>query len=109
MKDYNYQVFDLTPEQKKIFNRLKKTYKDCIKAGIYMNNMYSSLQAYNSEYILEYGNNTTGFDESRTIAARDAHCPNTLTIPHEWCDDESEHRILLTKKGMDLLNKYDNE
>ena len=35
-------IFDLTPEQKKAFNRLKRAYNDCLKSGMYFINNYGS-------------------------------------------------------------------
>lgn len=40
-----YSVCELTTEQKKAFNKLKKAYKECEKAGIYFVNCYGDLMA----------------------------------------------------------------
>lgn len=44
-----YAVCELTPEQQRAFNRLKKAYKDCEKAGIYFANNYGDLMAFNKK------------------------------------------------------------
>lgn len=41
-----FAVCKLTPEQQRAFNRLKKAYKDCAKAGIYFANNYGDLMAF---------------------------------------------------------------
>jgi len=89
-------IFDLTSEQQKAFNRLKKAYKDCEKTGIFFYNNYGSLGAVDKNKIDGYGDETISsfkneliYDDSRRL--------NTISIANEWADDT--HYFHLTKKG----------
>jgi hypothetical protein len=98
--------FDLTPEQKKLFNKLKATYKACKKAGIFFVNSYGTLEAYNSSVIEGYSDKSKYNEiDDDVISSYDSCCSNTLKFVNEWTDDE--HLLKLTPKGKKLLDTGD--
>jgi hypothetical protein len=95
-----YAVCELTPEQQRAFNRLKKAYKDCEKAGIYFANNYGDLMAFNKKLVAGYGDMTMHADGEYEVVL-DNGCPaESMRIANEWADDT--HVLGLTKKGMKL-------
>lgn len=95
-----YAVCELTPEQQRAFNRLKKAYKDCEKAGIYFANNYGDLMAFNKKLVAGYGDMTMHADGEYEVVL-DNVCPaESMRIANEWADDT--HVLGLTKKGMKL-------
>ena len=95
-------IFDLTPEQQKAFNRLRKAYADCQKAGILFINNYGSLMAVDRDIISGYGDSTFHAEGLSEVSILDAGEPseNCLKIANEWTDDE--HFYGLTQKGHNL-------
>jgi len=86
MKEVN-----LTPEQQKLFKKLKKAYSDCEKAGVFFVNNYGSLEGYNSEYVEGYSDK----ENSHSLAYN--QYINSFKIANEWTDDA--HFLQLTEKG----------
>jgi len=99
-------IFDLTPNQQKAFNRLKKAYKDCQKEGVLFINNYGDLQAVDKKIICGYGDSmmhANGVSEVSILEARTS--PNSMKITNEWTDDE--HFYGLTKLGHKIY--FENE
>lgn len=92
---------ELTKEQRKAFNSLKRAYKNCIDAGIFFVNQYGSLTAFNGGHINGFGIEDNFFsDPSHAIPMLGTSVSQvSFQIPHEWCDDEGMHRIGLTELG----------
>lgn len=103
--------FDLTPAQKKLFNKLKKAYNDCIKANMYPANIYSNLTFYNGEFISHYGDNYDiggHHDTGHHIQLHgNSRSFNSIRIAGEFADDN--HVIFLTDKGAAALKEWDEE
>lgn len=55
MDDGLYSVCELTYEQKRAFNRLRRAYKACEDAGIFFANNYGNLMAFDSKLVAGYG------------------------------------------------------
>lgn len=95
------EIFDLTPDQKKAFNRLKKAYADCEKLGVYFINNYGALGAVDNKIICGYADSKTHAKGVSEISVYDAgEVPATLKIAQEWTDDE--HYYGLTELGHDI-------
>jgi hypothetical protein len=94
-------IFKLTPEQQRAFNRLKKAYADCLKAGVFFYNTYGSLRAVDRSLINGYSDNTAAEGHVSDHVLTDAACH--LNIANEWSDDE--HAFHLTPKGWKLFNE----
>ena len=97
MNDKLYEVCELTPEQQKAFNKLKKAYKDCEKLGVYFVNIYGSLTAFDKKKVAGYGDK-----DLRPGGVYDIEllhgCPaESFKISNEWSDDC--HVLGLTPKG----------
>ena len=95
-----YAVCELTPEQQRAFNRLKKAYKDCEKAGIYFANNYGDLMAFDNKLVAGYGDDSMLPDGEYTVKLSDGCPAHSIRIANEWADDT--HVLGLTKKGMKL-------
>lgn len=95
-----YPVCELTAEQKKAFNKLKKAYKECEKAGIYFANNYGNLMAFDSNLVAGYGDDS--FSPGGVYEVRlNYGCPaHSIKVANEWADDT--HTLGLTQKGMEL-------
>lgn len=92
------RIFDLTPEQQKAFNRLKKAYSDCEKTGIYFFNNYGSLSAVDKNKICGYGDSKYYANGVSEISNHEVGEPvNSIKIANEWADDE--HYYGLTEDG----------
>ena len=92
-------ILPLTPEQVKLFTKLKAAYKACEKAGIYFVNNYGHLQAYDKALVKEYSNSERfDTDDADVVSNHDAQPAHEMKIVNEWCDDE--HLIKLTRKGV---------
>jgi hypothetical protein len=99
-------IFYLTLEQQRAFNRLKKAYKDCEKAGVFFVNRYGSLYAYNSELIDGYGDGAMHANSDNEVAVFDVgNSGQSLKIVPEWCDDEGSHYYGMTNKGFKLWSE----
>lgn len=100
MDDKLYPICELTAEQKKAFNKLKKAYKECEKAGIYFANNYGQLMAFDKNLVAGYGDPLSppnGVYKVKLIYGAPAE---SMKIANEWSDDT--HVLGLTKKGMRL-------
>lgn len=95
-----FAVCGLTPEQKRAFNRLKKAYKDCVKAGIYFANNYGDLMAFNKELVSGYGDMCFRPDGKYEVVLHGGCPAESMRIANEWADDT--HVLGLTEKGMRL-------
>lgn len=99
------RIFDLTPEQQRAFNRLKKAYADCEKAGILFINNYGSLQAVDKKLICGYSDSKVIHTGVAAVDIEDAGEPrNRFDIASEWTDDR--HFYELTELG-DKLNELE--
>ena len=100
MDDRLYPVCELTAEQKKAFNKLKKAYKGCEEAGIYFANNYGNLMAFDNKLVAGYGDDS--ISPGGEYAVRLTYgCPaDSIKVANEWADDT--HTLGLTKKGMKL-------
>jgi len=72
---------ELTPEQLKCFNALKKAYSKCIKSGVYIHQVLDSFYAFN-------GDNVCDVDDDPT----DGFCTQQIPTPAMkvvcgWADD----------------------
>lgn len=95
-----YPVCELTAEQKKAFNKLKKAYKECEKVGIYFVNNYGNLMAFDSNLVAGYGDDTISPDGEYEVKLPYGCPANSIKVANEWADDT--HTLGLTKKGMKL-------
>jgi hypothetical protein len=98
------EIFELTPEQQKAFNRLEKAYRDCEKAGVFFVNRYGDLHAYNSRYINGFGTDDFLRSEFKLKVVDAIELGNHFSITQEWCDDDILHYYGLTKEGHNLIN-----
>ncbi|HDZ04869.1 hypothetical protein LCGC14_0371130 [marine sediment metagenome] len=99
-------IFDLTANQQRAFNRLKKAYKDCEKEGINFVNRYGSLYAYDAKNISGFGDSHIHAYGDNEVAVIDiVREGQYINIPSEWCDDDGCHYYGLTEKGFKL---YEN-
>ena len=83
--EVNQEAFDLTKEQQKAFNKLKKAYLDCISKGIYFINCYGNLLAVNYDNFELFP-----YDDTHTSNAIESYrctVTNRFKIPNEWTDD----------------------
>ena len=80
------EAFNLTKEQQRAFNRLKKAYIDCLSKGIYFINAYGTLLAINYDNF-ELAPYDDTFIERNSIEAYRCSVPNSFKIPNEWTDD----------------------
>lgn len=80
----DYELFELTPEQKKVFKRLNRAYNDCKKAGISFSNLYGDLTAYDSAKIRDIGDESSGHNG----IPYKHNSGYKISIPQEWCDDD---------------------
>ena len=97
------EVCRLTPDQEKAFNKLKKAYKDCEKAGIYFANCYGNLTAFDRKKVSDYGDDSMppdGVMKVRLVYGSPAEC---MKVANEWSDDT--HTIGLTKKGAKIYEE----
>jgi hypothetical protein len=100
----NLNSITLSPEQIKAFNKLKSAYKACEKAGILFVNNYGSLEAYNSELVAEYADDSTLNEDCEDVfPADEVRTSYSFKSPDSWADDR--HLIQLTDKGMRLINQ----
>lgn len=81
------ELFELTKEQKRAFNRLKKAHADCLKSGIMFYNNYGSYGAVDSAKIREYDDNEMAKSE-KAIRNDGQNYKNELSISQEWTDDQ---------------------
>lgn len=95
-----YPICELTIEQKKAFNKLKKAYKECEKAGIYFANCYGELMAFDSKLVAGYGDDSMLPDGEYTVKLSNGCPAHSMRVANEWADDT--HTLGLTKKGMKL-------
>ena len=100
MDDKLYPVCELTTEQKKAFNKLKKAYKECEKSGIYFANCYGDLMAFDKKLVAGYGDDSMPPDGEYTVKLHNGCPAESMRIANEWADDT--HVLGLTKKGMKL-------
>lgn len=98
-------IFQLTPEQKKLFTKLKLAYKACEKANILFVNNYGTLEAYDKAIVESYEGDET--DVENMVSSHDSSCLNTMETDVSWSDDE--HFIVLTPKGMKLILRGDED
>ena len=96
---------DLTPDQQKAFNRLKKAYKDCDKLGILFVNRYSELYAFDSKKISGFGDDRILAEGVEERSVYEITGGNSISIVSEWCDDDGLHFYGLTSKGVKLFNE----
>ena len=99
---YN-KVFDITPEQKKLVNKMKAAYNACKKAGLMPVNYYGELYFFQLKYVNGYGNRDSGFDPELTVPAH--YNASSISITQEWTDDS--HLMQLTTLGMKEFKKED--
>lgn len=95
-----YPVCELTAEQIKAFNKLKKAYKECEKAGIYFVNCYGELMAFDNKLVAGYGDDSMLPNGEYTVKLSNGCPAHSMRIANEWADDT--HVLGLTKKGMEL-------
>ena len=99
-------ILELSPEQKRKFNLLKKSYKECLKAGIRFENVYGCLYALPADIVMGYGDEHIKPDGELLIKLNG--CIDSsyyFRIPQEWADDN--HIMGLSKKGKDLYEKLE--
>ena len=79
------EAFDLTKEQQKAFDKLKKAYMDCISKRIHFINCYGTLLAvnYDNFELFPYDDRCT----STSIESYKCTILNSFKIPNEWADD----------------------
>lgn len=95
-----YSVCELSAEQKKAFNKLKKAYMECEKVGILFANCYGELMAFNKELVEGYGDSSL-LPSGVYHVELHGSCPaDFMRIANEWADDS--HVLGLTKAGMEL-------
>ncbi len=92
------ELFTLTLEQQRAFNRLRKAYKECEKLGVCFYNLYGSLGATDSNKIDGYGDDNFVKDEELRIPNRDQNSHNEFNIASEWCDDQNCHYFRIKEK-----------
>lgn len=106
--DYKlYPVCELTAEQKKAFNKLKKAYKECEKAGIFFANNYGYLMAFDKNLVSGYGDDSMPPDGVYTVRLTYGSPAESIKVANEWADDI--HVLGLTKKGMKLYLQEEEE
>ena len=104
----NYDAITLKPEQVKLFNKLKAAYKACEKAGIKFVNVYGNIQAYDKALVDDFGNSGTGDmhpSQDDVFLASEFYTPYCFRSVDSFADDECDHYIRLTPKGMKLLEE----
>ena len=74
-------LFELTKEQKRAFNRLRKAYSDCEKLGVLFYNNHGRLGAVDNAKIVNYN------DEASGILDRGQNCDNEFMVVDSWDDD----------------------
>lgn len=90
-------IYDLTPEQTRVFNKLKKAFDDCEKANIYFTNNYGFLQAYDKTLVRGISDRESDLE----FPIEDTGGARGIIIANEWSDDK--HFLGLTKKGRKLV------
>lgn len=101
---------DLTKEQQRAFNRFKKAYKDCKKAGVYFANNYGTIVAYDSDKVEFYINALDGNSEELDFTDRDEYlCRNSFSADDlvSWTDDT--HGVKLTDWRRELYSQSEDE
>jgi hypothetical protein len=79
------ELFELTTDQGKAFDRLKKAVKECQKLNVFFYNNYGTLGAVDRAKIKDY-NDIKGDDG--ILDGVEAYNPNTIRIPADtWADD----------------------
>lgn len=101
----NRDVFDLDPEQQRVFNRLKKVMKDCEKTGILLVNRYGCLHGYDSKLIECFGFEHDISSCEDHIRVNDLDGGDYVLSPDAFADDNNQHYFGLTKKGSKLFNE----
>lgn len=76
-------IFELTPEQQKAFNQLKKAFKNCEGKGMFFYNNYGTLGVCDRSKIQAYSDTPSKYCDQRNC-----NNPNEIQLPcNEWCDD----------------------
>lgn len=100
----NYDKITLTPEQAKLFNKLKAAYKACEKAGIYFVNNYGRIEAYDGALVDDYmDSESLSVNGVDVFSADDLRTNYSFTSVDSFADDD--HFIRLTPKGLKALNQ----
>lgn len=95
-----FPVCELTAEQKRAFNKLKKAYQECEQVGIYFANCYGELMAFDKELVAGYGDSSMPPDGEYMVELPTGCPAHFMRIANEWADDT--HVLGLTKRGMEL-------
>ncbi len=99
------KALDLNKEQKRAFNKLVKTYKECERLGIKFVNCYGTMLAFDKEYVKDYTDRVliNEADKKHAISTYENTVVNTFKTDSGWADDE--HLIVLTPKGFKEHNQ----
>ncbi len=101
---------DLTPDQQRAFNRLKRAVKDCKKLNVFFHSVLGELSAYNGEFVDAAFNESTARSDCQDMKESVAYSDhieykNTVHIVAGFADDDNDQRFHLTEKGLEILNK----
>lgn len=98
------RVYDLSPAQKKAFEKLRNAYRDCKRKGIFFVNLYGTLYAVDKKLICDYGDKNFPPNAPYTVPNHEGfESAESIRIPNEWSDDT--HLVGLTEKGYKMLNE----
>jgi hypothetical protein len=96
------EVYDLTPEQQKAFNKLKKAANECAKLKIGFVNVYGTIHAFDSRLV-----SRMEVDIEGDVKAIDFGYPhNSLNNlgGDSFADDQGLHSFILTAKGKEVFD-----
>ncbi len=82
MDELTEQLFELEPDQRKAFLKLKKAYKDCEKLGVGFYNLYGSIGAFDTKKISHYNDTKDGGIENNG-----QNWQNEFKSVDSWADD----------------------
>jgi hypothetical protein len=100
------EVYDLTPEQQKAFNRLTKAVKDCEKLKIGFVNVYGTIYAFDEKLVSHMDVDIQG----DVPAIEFGYPPNSLKLGGDsHADDQSCHTFILTAKGKKVFTEQNEE
>ena len=93
MNEFEEDMFELTEQQQKAFNALKKAIAACKKSNLLMYNNYGTLGVCDRARIVAYNDNPSDYQHSNGSGIEN---PNEVELPcNEWADDTHYFHLAL--------------